>query len=79
MALAEGLKSNTTLKWFGSAALPANPPFGRGNAFVWPFAVTCVNPPKLAPARCRLGDNALGDEAEQALRAAAGSHLQLDL
>ena len=33
--------------------------------------MTCVNPPKLAPARRRLRDNDFGDDAKQALRAAA--------
>ena len=33
----------------------------------------------LAPARRRLGLNDLGDDAEQALRAAAGSGLELEL
>ena len=36
-----------------------------------------MNPPKLAPARRRLRGNDLGDDAEQALRAAAGSGLEL--
>ena len=38
-----------------------------------------MNPPELAPTRCRLIANTLGDDAKQALRAAAGSGLKLVL
>ena len=38
-----------------------------------------VHPPPLAPARHRLYGNFLGDVAEQALKAAARSGLELDL
>ena len=38
-----------------------------------------MNPPKLAPARRRLRGNDLGNDAEQALRVAAGSGFKLVL
>ena len=38
-----------------------------------------MNPPKLAPARRGLTGNDLGDDAEQALRVAAGSGFKLVL
>ena len=153
MALAEALKSNTTLKELRSAALPSNPPTHRLRPFTALHASVCVTPfplpleasqhlpcPRLkrdqpfpacapdesctrtahtppahthstllacchastqsyiaiqshttsrrvdgvpvrvctlplAPARRRLGRNDLGDDAEQALRAAARSGL----
>ena len=115
MALAEALKSNTTLERLESAALPSNPLTHASRFFVplnvaprpplsslldstfprclprprtlpWPCPrlclptwVTCVKHSKLAPARRRLGDNNLGNDAEQALKAAAGSGLELRL
>ena len=64
MALAEALKSNTTLEYLMSAALP------RTHS---PMPCGCT----LTLARRRLRDNNLCDDAKQALRAAAGSRLDL--
>ena len=91
MALAEALKSNTTLEHLGSAALPLNPPvhasvystpssvlsfLSRTPApFGWVARRPCTL--TLAPAGRRLDDNDFGDDAQQALRAAARSGLQL--
>ena len=68
MALAEALKSNTTLEYLMSAALP------RTHS---PMPCGCIL--SLTPARRRLRWNNLGDDAKQALRAAARSGLELDL
>ena len=72
IALAEALKSNTTLEWLGSAALSSNPPTHA----LWLHPPTN---PQQTPARRRLDCNGLGDDAEQALRAAARSGLKLIL
>ena len=59
---------------------PAPPRVDRGHALLCPRVGgvrACTLP--LAPARRRLGVNDLGDDAEQALKAAARSGLELDL
>ena len=44
MALAEALKSNTTLKSLGSAALPSNPPAHASWSFTAPLASVYFTP-----------------------------------
>ena len=68
MALAEALKSNTTLEYLGSASQLSNP---------YTHALR-LHPP-LTPARRRPYDNGLGNDAKRALRAAARSGLELRL
>ena len=59
---------------------PAPPRVDRGHALLCPRVGgvrACTLP--LAPARRRLGNTGLGDDAEQALKAAARSGLELGL
>ena len=72
MAFAEALKSNTSLESLWSAALLSNPPTHA----LWLHPPTN---PQQTPARRRLDCNGLGDDAEQALRAAARSGLEVFL
>ena len=44
MALAEALKSNTTLETLESAALPSNPPAHASRSFTALHASVCVTP-----------------------------------
>ena len=57
----------------------SHPALAVATPFGLPTWVTCVNPAKLASTRRRLVVNRIGDDAEQALRAAAHIGLQLEL
>ena len=78
MALAEALKSNTTLKELESAALRSNPP---AHAFIHrsmhPRCTRSFSHPSFCRVR-RLYDNNLGDEGAMALAEALKSNTTLE-
>jgi hypothetical protein len=79
MALAEALKSNTTLETLGSAALPSNPPTTHAFSFnsVHPCCTLSPSHPSFCLVR-RLGYNKLGPEGGMALAEALKSNTTLE-